>query len=120
MTLALTAMQALRWKSLSGLDGSERTFGERLRTPDASFPRLLMALSIFLPIGFGILMIPFMVLPLLADAFLGPQSWIADWLYAVSTFVLKLGTYMLVLTFFGMYGLRGYVALKLRRQKGVQ
>jgi hypothetical protein len=111
-------MQTFQWKPLSSLDGSEKTFRERLRTPDASFPRLLMTLSVFLPIGFGIFMIPFVVVALLADAFLGPESWIADWLYTVFTFVLKLGMYMPVLTFLGMYGLRGYVALKLRRQKG--
>jgi hypothetical protein len=110
-------MQAFRWKSLSSLDGSERTFWERVRTPDANLPYFLMTLAVFLPIGFGILMIPVVVLPLLTEAFLGPQSWVTYWLSAMSAYALKLITYAVVLSFLGMYGLRGYVVLKLRRRK---
>ena len=110
-------MQAFRWKSLSSLDGSERTFWDRVRIPDDNFPHFLLTLAVFLPIGFGILMIPFMVLPLLSEAFLGPQSWLTYWLATLSSYALKLITYAVLLSFLGMYGLRGYVALKLRRQK---
>ena len=110
-------MQRFRWKMISG---SERTFREQLRTPDAGFSRFLKTLSVFLPIGFGILMILFMLLPLLAEAFFGPQSWITYWLHAMSIYVLRLGTYAIVLTFLAMYGLRGYIALKLRRQNSIQ
>jgi hypothetical protein len=110
-------MQGVSWKMISG---SERTFREQLRTPDASFPRFLKTLSVFLPIGFGVLMIPFVVLALLAEALLGPQSWTTYWLHAMSTYVLRFGTYAMVLTFVAMYGLRGYIALKLRRQNSVQ
>jgi hypothetical protein len=112
-------MEILGWKSLSSLDGSERTFVERVRKPDANFPFLLMTLAIVLPLGFGFLMIPFAVLPSLTEAVLGPQSWVTHGMYAVSSYALKLITWALVLTFLGMYGLRGYVALKLRRQKSV-
>jgi len=106
-------MEAFRWKSLPSLDGSERTFMERVRTPDANFPFLLMTLAIVLPIGFGFLMIPFAALPILTEAVLGPQSSVTHGLYAVSSYALKYLTYGLVLTFLGMYRLRGYVALKL-------
>jgi hypothetical protein len=112
-------MQAFRWKSVSGLDGSQRRFWERVHTLDVNFPHLLMTLAIFLPIGFGFLMIRFVVLPLLTEAFLGPQSWMTHWLSGISSYALKLITYAVVLSFVGMYGLRGYVALKLRRQKKV-
>lgn len=110
-------MQAFRWKSLSSLDGSERAFWDRVRAPDAKFPYLLMTLAVFLPIAFAILMIPIAVLPLLTEAFLGSQSWVTYWVSATSSYTLKLITYAVVLSFLGMYGLRGYVALKLRRQK---
>ena len=76
-----------------------------------------MTLAVFLPIGFGVLMIPIVVLPLLSEAFLGPQSWLTYWLATLSSYALKLITYAVLLSFLGMYGLRGYVALKLRRQK---
>jgi len=76
-----------------------------------------MTLAVFLPIGFGVLMIPIVVLPLLTEAFLGPQSGVTYWLFAMSTYALKLITCAVVLSFLGMYALRGYVALKLRRQK---
>lgn len=97
-------MQTFRWKSLSSLDGSERTFRERVRTPDANFSYFLMTVAVFLPIGFGILMIPIVVLPLLTEAFLGPQSWVTYWLSAISTYALKLITYAGVLSFLRMYG----------------
>jgi hypothetical protein len=97
--------------------GPRETFWERVHTPDVNFPHLLMTLAVFLPIGFGILMIPFVVLPLLTEAFLGPQSWVTHWLSAMSSYALKVITYAVVLSFLGIYGLRGYVALKLRRQK---
>ena len=112
-------MGTFRWRSLSSLDGSERSFRERLRVPDEGFSRLLMTLSVFLPIGFGIIMMPLMVLPRLIEAFLGPQSWITYYLSWVSSYVIEFGLYILVLTFFGMYGLRAYVAVKLRRHKKV-
>ena len=76
-----------------------------------------MTLAVVLPIGFGILMLPFVLLPLLTEAFLGPQSSVTNWLSAMSSYALKAITYAVVLSFLGMYGLRGYVALKLRRQK---
>lgn len=57
--------------NLSSLDGSERTFMERVRTPDANFPFLLMTLAFVLPLGFGFLMFPFAVLPNLSEAVLG-------------------------------------------------
>jgi hypothetical protein len=110
-------MQTFRWKSLSSLDGSERTFRERVRTPDAKFPYFLTTLAVFLPIGFGILMIAIAVLPLLTVAFLGSQSWVTYWVSATSSYALKLITYAVVLSFLGTYGLRAYIALKLRRQK---
>jgi len=112
-------MQPFRWRSLSSLDGSERSFMERVRAPDAKFPFLLLTLAFVLPIGFGFLMIPFAVLPMLTEAVLGPQSPVTQGLYVVSSYALKFITYALVITFLGMYGLRGYVALKLRRQKSV-
>jgi len=90
---------------------------ERVRTPDANFPFLLRTLAFVFPLGSGFLMIPFAVLPILTDAVLGPQSWVAYGVDAVSSYALKLITYALVVTFLGMYGLRGYVAIKLRRQK---
>jgi len=95
-------MQAVRWKSLSSLDGSERSFRERIRTPEASFPRFVMTLSVFLPIGFGILMIPFAVLPGLSEAFLRPQSWITYWVNGVSYYALKCDTYAGVFSFLGL------------------
>jgi hypothetical protein len=110
-------MQALGWKSLSSLDGSERTFMERVRTPDANFPFLLRTLAFVLPIGFFFLTIPFAVLPILTAAVLGSQSWVTHGADALSSYALKLIAYAFVLTFLGMYGLRGYVAMKLRRQK---
>jgi hypothetical protein len=112
-------MEPFRWRSLSNLDGSERGFMERVRAPDSKFPFLLLTLAFVLPIGFGFLMIPFAVLPMLTEAVLGPQSAVTQGLYVVSSYALKLITYALVITFLGMYGLRGYVALKLRRQKSV-
>ena len=115
--LAFTLMQALSWKMISG---SERTFRSSFVDRTASFPRFLRTLSVFLPIGFGMLMIPFVLFPLLAEAFLGAQSWITYWLREMSNYVLRFGTYGMVLTFLGMYGLRGYIALKLRRQNSVQ
>ena len=90
---------------------------ERVRTPDAKFPFLLRTLAFVFPIGFGFLMIPFAVLPILTQAVLGSQSWVTHGVDLVSSYALKLITYTLVLTFLGMYGLRGYVAIKLRRQK---
>lgn len=90
---------------------------ERVRVPDAKFPFLLMTLAFVLPIGFGFLMIPFAVMPMLTEAVLGPQSSVTQGLYVMSSYALKFITYALVITFLGMYGLRGYVALKLRRQK---
>jgi hypothetical protein len=110
-------MEAFRWKSLFSLDGSERSFMERVRAPDAGFPNVLRALAMILPFGFVFLMIPVLVLPILTEAVLGPQSSIAQLLYVVSFYGLKLITWAIVLTIFGMYGLRNYVALKLRRQK---
>jgi len=56
---------------------------------------------------------------MLTEAVLGPQSPVTQGLYVVSSYALKFITYALVITFLGMYGLRGYVALKLRRQKSV-
>lgn len=90
---------------------------ERVRIPDANFPFLLRTLAFVFPLGFGFLMIPIAVLPILTAAVLGPQSWITHGVDAASSYVLRLITYALVLTFLGMYGLRGYVAMKLRRQK---
>jgi len=110
-------MQLFRWQSLSSLDGSERSFMERVRAPDTRFPRLLLTLAFVLPIGCGFLMIPFAVLPMLTQAVLGPQSPVTHGSYVVSSYALKFITYALVTTFLGMYGLRGYVALKLRRRK---
>ena len=92
---------------------------ERVRTPDANFPYLLMTLAFVLPLGFGFLMIPFAVLPILTEAVLGSQSSVTHGISTVSSYALTLITYALVLTFLGMYGLRGYVALKLRRQKSM-
>ena len=110
-------MQAFRWRSLSSLDGSERSFMERVRAPDVKFPFLLLTLAFVFPIGFGLLMIPFAVLPMLTEAVLGPQSAVTHALYVVSSYAMKFITCALVLSFLVMYGLRGYVALKLRRSK---
>jgi hypothetical protein len=92
---------------------------ERVRAPDAKFPFLLLTLAFVLPIGFAFLMIPFAVLPMLTEAVLGPQSPVTQGFYLVSSYALKFITYALVITILGMYGLRGYVAVKLRRQKHV-
>jgi hypothetical protein len=110
-------MAAFRWKSISSLDGSERTFWERVRNPDANFPRLLFTLAVFLPIGFGFLMIPLAVLPALTEAVLGSQSTIVHVINVVSFYVLKSLTYAFLLAFLGMYGLRVYVGFRLRRQR---
>jgi hypothetical protein len=110
-------VQAYRWKSLSSLDGSQRTFRERVRAPDANFPYLLKTLAVFLPIVFALLMLPIVILPLLTEAVLGPKSWITTWLYALSSYALQFIAYAVLLTCLGMFGLRGYVALKLRQQK---
>lgn len=110
-------MQATHWKSLSGLDGSDKTFLERVRAPDAKFPVLLLTLGFAIPIGFGLLMIPIMVLPLLTEAILGSQSPLTRILYAVSSYGLNFLTFGLVLSFLGINGLRVYVALKLRKGK---
>ena len=90
---------------------------ERVRAPDVKFPFLLLTLAFVLPIGFGFLMIPFAVLPMLTEAVLGPQSPVTQGLHVVSIYTLKFITYALVITFLGMYGLRGYVALKLQTAK---
>jgi len=109
-------MQVFLWKSLSSLYGSESFFRERIRTPDANFPKFLKTLAVFLPIGFGLLMLHILIFPVLAEAFLGPQSWVTYWLH-VSTYVLTFGTYAMLLSYLGICGLRGYVAWKLRRRK---
>jgi hypothetical protein len=110
-------MQAYRWNRFSSLDGSERSFMERIRRPDPNFPRFLMTLSVFSPIGLAMLMLPVVNLPMLTEAALGPKSWITAWLYFLSSYTLNLIPYTVVLSFVGMYALRGYIALKLRRQK---
>jgi hypothetical protein len=63
-------MQTFDWKSLSILDGSERTFLERLRSPDPNLPFLLRTIGIVLPFSFIFLAIPFVVFSSLAEAFL--------------------------------------------------
>jgi len=70
--LPIMIMQAFRRRLLSSLDGSERSFMERVRVPDAKFPFLPLTLAFLLPIGFGFLMIPFAVVPMLTEAVLGP------------------------------------------------
>ena len=90
---------------------------ERVRNPDANFPWLLFTFAVFVPIGFGFLMIPFAVLPGLTEAVLGSQSTIVHGMNVVSSYALRFLTVALIVVFIGMYGLRGYVALKLRRQK---
>jgi hypothetical protein len=92
---------------------------ERVRAPDPKFPFLLLTLAFVLPVAFGFLMIPFAVVPMLTEAVLGPQSSVTKGLYIVSSYALKFITYALVIAFLGMYGLGGYVTLKLRRQKSV-
>jgi hypothetical protein len=57
------------------------------------------------------------LLPLLCEAFLGPESLVTYWLYAMSSYGLTFITYAVLLSCLGVYGLRGYIALKLRRQK---
>jgi len=56
---------------------------------------------------------------MLTEAVLGPQSPVTQGLYVASSYALKSITYLLVTMFLGMYGLRVYVALKLRSQKGL-
>jgi len=90
---------------------------ERVRTPDENFPFPLRTLAFVFPIAFGFLMIPFAILPILIEAALGPQSWVTHGVDTASSYALKSITCALVLTFLGMYRLRGYVAMKLRRQK---
>jgi hypothetical protein len=107
-------MQTLGWKSFSSLDGSERTFIERVRAPDANFPSLLRTLAFVLPLGFLFCMLPFAALPILTEAISGLQSSVTHGISAVSSYALTLILYALVLSVLGMYGLRGCVALKLR------
>jgi hypothetical protein len=102
-------MQARGWKSLSNLDGSERTFLERVRSPVVSV----------LLLHFLFLAIPFAVFPLVTEMLLGPQSWVTRGISAVSFFVLKLIPFAILLTVVGMYVLRCYVSIKLRRQQRV-
>ena len=90
---------------------------ERVRTPDEQFPSVLRTLAIVLPIAFGLLMIPFLLLPLVTEAFLGPQSALTRGLDIVSSYLWKFIMCVFVITFFGMYGLRAYVYWNLRRQK---
>jgi hypothetical protein len=110
-------MEVSYLKSLSGLDGSEKTFMERLRAPDDKFPILLLTLGFAIPIGFALLMIPFAVLPLLTEAILGSQSLLTRVLHVLSSYALMLLTFVFVLMFLGINGLRIYVVLKLRKQK---
>jgi hypothetical protein len=110
-------MQILSWKSLSSLEGSERTFLERVRSPDPNFPFLLRTVAFVLPVSFIFLAIPFAAFPFLAEALLGPQSWVTQGINSVSFFMLKLIPFAILLSLAGMYVLRGYVATKLRRQQ---
>src|SRR5262249_54951804 len=110
-------MEPFRWRSLSKLDGSERGFIERVRAPDANFRFLLRTLAFVFPLVFGFLMIPFAVFPILTEAVLGPQSPFTQAIYLVSSYASRFIACALVITFLGICGLRGYVAVKLRRQK---
>ena len=110
-------MATLRWNSLSSLDGSEKTFWERVRSPDPKFPFLLRTLAFLFPLIFAFVAIPFALFPLVSESALGSHSWFTERITAVSNFVLKLVPLGIVLSFVGMYILRGYVAIKLRRQQ---
>jgi hypothetical protein len=113
-------MASSRWKSLSSLDGSEKTFWERVRSPDPKFPFLLRTLAFLFPLIFAFIAIPFALFPLVSEAALGTHSWVTEWITAVSNFVLKLVPFAILLIFVAMYVLRGYVATKLRRQQRVE
>src|SRR5262249_39148386 len=110
-------MQVSHLKSLCGLDGSEKAFMERVRAPDAKFSILLRTFGFAIPIGFALLMIPFGVLPLLTEAMLGSQSFLTRVSHALSWYALMFLTFVFVLIFLGMTGLRIYVAWKLRKNK---
>jgi hypothetical protein len=110
-------MASLRWRSLSRLDGCERNFLERIRSPDPGFPFLLRTLAFVLPLSFAFLAVLFAAIFFLTEALLGPQASVTQGIKAVSFFVLKLIPFAILITFVGMYGLRGYVAIKLRRQR---
>ena len=112
-------MANLRWIPLSSLDGSDKTFWERVRSPDPNFPLLLRTLAFLFPLIFGFVAVTFALFPLVSEAALGPHSWVTETLTAVSNFVLKLVPLGIFLTFVGMYVLRGYIAIKLRRQRRV-
>jgi hypothetical protein len=110
-------MAILRWKSLSHLDDCERTFLERIRSPDPNFPFLLKTLAFVLPLSFAFLAILFAAFTFLTEALLGPQTSVTQGINAVSLFVLKLIPFAILITFVAMYALRGYVNIKLRRQR---
>lgn len=90
---------------------------ERVRAPDDKFPILLRTLGIAIPIGFALFMIPFAVLPLLTEAILGSPSSLTRLVHVLSSYALKFFTFVFVLIFLGMHGLRIYVGLKLRKLK---
>ena len=113
-------MAISRWKSLSSLDGSEKTFWERVRSPDPNFPFLLRTAAFLFPLIFAFIAVLFAIFPLLSEALLGPQSWVTGEVTFISNFVLKLIPFAILLIFVGMYVLRGYVAAKLRRQQRVE
>jgi len=110
-------MPTPQWKPLSALDGSDRTFTERLRSPDPDFPRLLRATAIVLPLSVGFVAIPLAAAPLVMEATLGSESWMTKGASAIVLYLLKLIPAVIVLSLVGTYGLRGYVAMKLRQQK---
>jgi hypothetical protein len=101
---------------VSGPNGSERPLLERLRHPDRALPNYLLTISFVLPIGISFIGLIVVAFQIITSTFFGQVSWIMKPLDLIVSIVLQVLVPAIVLSFLGMYFLRGYVLLKLRRR----
>jgi hypothetical protein len=98
-------------------NGSERPFFQRLRAPDTGFLSHLMMVSLVLPFSIGFFGLGIEGLQAAANPFLGSEAWASRTLRLVVDLVQRIIVPAVFCSFVGMQVLRGYVLLKLRRQR---
>jgi len=92
-----------------------RPFIERVRHPDPEFPNFLSMLTHVVPWSIVFFSLGLFAIRIMAETFFGRQSWVTSAFEALALAALKGTIPAMIAAYAGLWSLRAYVAIRLRR-----
>lgn len=94
---------------------SQRPFLERLGEPDPELPKFISMLRMVVPMSIAFFGMGVFVIRIMAEALFGEYSWVTSSLEATALWVFRCTPALVIASYGGLWGLHGYVTIKLRR-----